>query len=316
MKVVVLDTPQAAAAVAAPTAAAAPGRFADYVALAKPRIAVLVLFTVAAGALFAGGWAVSPLLVFNAVLGTALVASGASALNQWLERHTDARMRRTRNRPLPAARLRPREVLAFGLTLGAAGVLYLALTLPRPTAALLAAFTFVLYVGVYTPLKPRTALNTLVGAVPGALPPVIGWAAVRGEVTAEAGALFLILFVWQVPHFLAIAWMYREEYARAGLCMLPVIDPDGRRTGQNMVSYCLALIPVSLGPVLLAAAGPLYLAGALALGFGFLASAAAFRRDHSHARARRVLRASLIYLPGLLALLLLDAALKGLLAAW
>ena len=319
MKAAVLITPEAVSA--APVAAsaggasvAAPSRAADYLALAKPRIAVLVLFTVAAGALLAGGRSVNPLLVLNAVLGTALVAAGASALNQWVERDSDTRMRRTRNRPLPAGRLQPREVLAFGLALGVGGVLYLALALPGPGAALLAALTFICYVGVYTPLKPRTALNTLIGAVPGALPPVIGWVAVRGGVSAEAGALFLILFVWQVPHFLAIAWMYRDEYARAGLCMLPVIDPDGRRTGQNMVSYCLALIPVSLGPVLLGAAGPLYLACALALGFGFLARAAAFRHAHSHARARRVLRASLVYLPGLLALLLMDAALKGLLA--
>ncbi len=300
------------AAVLAPEQAAAPriaSRLADYVALAKPRIAVLVLFTVAAGALYAAGRAPDPGVLLHTVLGTALVAAGASALNQWLERESDARMRRTAGRPLPAGRLQPLEVFLVGSGLGVAGLLYLALTLNRPAAALVAAVTFVCYVAVYTPLKARTPLNTLIGAVPGALPPVIGYAAVRGTVDQEAVALFLILFVWQVPHFLAIAWMYRDEYARAGLCMLPCVDPDGTRTGRHMITWCLALIPVSLAPVLPGGAGPVYAAGAVALGTGFLASAIAFRRDRSHAQARAVLRASLVYLPGLFALLLLDAAL-------
>jgi protoheme IX farnesyltransferase len=269
-------------------------------------VAVLVLFTVAGGALLAGGRQVPLLVLLHTVLGTALVAAGASALNQWLERDSDGRMRRTENRPLPAGRLQPLEVLLFGSLLGLGGVSYLALTLTQPWAALVAALTFALYVGVYTPLKTRTPLNTLVGAVPGALPPVIGWCAVRGEVTLEAVSLFLILFLWQVPHFLAIAWIYRDEYARAGLCMLPVVDRDGRLTGQNMVSYCLVLIPASFGPALSGAAGPAYFGGALLLGLGFLASALGFRRAHSPRRARLVLRASLLYLPGLFALLLLD----------
>jgi protoheme IX farnesyltransferase len=285
-------------------------RLADYVSLTKPRIAVLVLFTVAAGALLAAAPAVPVLLVVHAVLGTALVAAGASALNQWLERHTDAHMRRTENRPLPAGRLSPVEVVVFGVVLAIAGVAYLALALPSPWAALLAAFTFASYVGVYTPLKGRTTLNTLVGAVPGAMPPVIGWVAVRGQINAEAVMLFAILFLWQVPHFLAIAWMYREEYARAGLCMLPVADPDGVRTGRQMVLYCLALVPVSLAPVVLDGAGHVYAAGALLLGLGFLASTLAFQRQVGVAVARRVLRLSLAYLPGLLLLLLLDRALQ------
>jgi protoheme IX farnesyltransferase len=186
------------------------------------------------------------------------------------------------------------------------------MTLERPAAALVAAVTFACYVGIYTPLKSRTPLNTLVGAVPGALPPVIGWAAVRGTVDREAVALFLILFLWQVPHFLAIAWIYRDEYARAGLCMLPAVDPDGRDTSRHMITWCLTLIPASLGPVMMHAAGVVYLAGAIALGLGFLATAIGFRRARSHARARRVLRASLVYLPGLFALLMLDAALPWL----
>jgi protoheme IX farnesyltransferase len=191
---------------------------------------------------------------------------------------------------------------------------YLALTLPRPAAAADAALTIICYVAVYTPLKWHTTLNTLIGAVPGALPPVIGWSAASGEITGGAVALFLILFVWQVPHFLAIAWIYRDEYRRAGLCMLPVVDRDGTVTARNMILYCLTLIPVSLFPVLLGSAGPVYFAGAVLLGVGFLAPALGFRRHKSVAQARRVLRASLLYLPGLLALLVLDGALPALIA--
>jgi protoheme IX farnesyltransferase len=292
-------------------AAAAVSRAADYLALTKPRVAVLVLFTVAAGALLAGVPGVSIAIVLHAVFGTALVAAGASALNQWLERHRDANMRRTASRPLPAGRLQPYEAFLFGVALGAVGVCYLALALPSPWAALLAAFTFATYVGVYTPLKPLTTLNTLVGAVPGAMPPVIGWCAARGAVTEEAGALFVILFLWQVPHFLAIAWIYRDEYARAGHLMLPVVDRRGTLTARHMVTWCLALIPASLGPVLLGKAGLLYLVGAVLLGLFFLGTALRFRRQHGVAQARRVLRASLLYLPGLLALLLLDRVLPS-----
>ncbi len=284
-------------------------RLADYAELAKPRVAVLVLFTVGAGVLLASGSDFSFLVLLHTVLGTALVAAGASALNQWLERDSDALMRRTEKRPLPSGRLQALEVFVFGLALGLGGVLYLALALSHVLAALVAAITFVLYVAVYTPLKRRTPLNTLIGAVPGALPPLIGWCAVRGEFTREAGVLFLILFLWQVPHFLAIAWMYRAEYARAGLLMLPVVDGDGRRTSQNMILYCLALLAVSLQPVWYGDAGLLYLGGSVLLGLAFLASALGFWRWRTHCQARRVLRASLVYLPGLLALLLLDRAL-------
>jgi protoheme IX farnesyltransferase len=279
-------------------------RVADYVELTKPRVAVLVLFTVAAGAWLAGRAELDLLLLAHTVTATALVAAGASALNQLLERHSDARMRRTENRPLPTGRLQPLEVLLFGLGLGAAGLAYLGLATRQPLAVLVAAVTFVLYAFVYTPLKRVSTLNTLVGAVPGALPPVIGWTAVRGTLAPEAGVLFAVLFLWQVPHFLAIAWIYREEYARAGLCMLPVADPDGKITGRQMVLYCLALVLVSLLPVLNGQAGPVYLAGALLLGAVFLRHTVGFLREVSDAQARRVLRASLLYLPLLLALLL------------
>jgi protoheme IX farnesyltransferase len=279
-------------------------RFADYVELTKPRVAVLVLFTVAAGAWLAGRSELDPLLVLHTVCATALVAAGASALNQLIERHSDARMRRTENRPLPSGRLQPLEVLLFGLGLGAVGLAYLGLATRQPLAVLVAATTFVLYAFVYTPLKRVSTLNTLVGAVPGALPPVIGWTAVRGTLAPEAGLLFAILFLWQVPHFLAIAWIYRDEYARAGLCMLPVVDPAGKITGRQMVLYCLALVLVSLLPVLAGYAGPVYFAGAALLGLVFLRATLGFLADVSNARARRVLRASLLYLPLLLALLL------------
>jgi protoheme IX farnesyltransferase len=294
------------------TTARSAGRVSDYIALIKPRIAVLVLFTVAAGAVFAGGRSTDPLVVFHAVVGTALVAAAASALNQLIEKDSDARMQRTAGRPLPTGRLQPIHVLLFGSALAITGLAYLAITLSSPCAAAVAAVTFTIYVGIYTPLKARTPLNTLVGAMPGALPPVIGWAAVRGSVDQEALALFLILFLWQVPHFLAIAWMYRDEYAGAGLCMLPSVDSDGRETSRHMLTWCLTLIPASLGPVFLGAAGFVYFVGAVVLGLAFLLSAAAFRRARSRESARRVLRTSLVYLTGLFALLLLDAALPWL----
>ncbi|HLJ93024.1 MAG TPA: heme o synthase [Gemmataceae bacterium] len=282
-------------------------RLADYLMLTKPRVAVLVLFTVACGALLAAAGAPDWVVLGHTVLGTALVAGGASALNQFLERDSDSLMWRTENRPLPAGRLLPMEVLLFGTALGGAGVTYLALVVRQPLAAVVAAITFVSYVFVYTPLKRRTTLNTLIGAVPGALPPVIGWVAVRGSFDLEIMSLFVVLFLWQVPHFLAIAWIYREEYGRAGLCMLPVVDHDGTMSARQMVGYCLALLPASLMPLLIGRAGLLYLAGAVVLGAGFLSLALAFWHMPSVARARGVLRASLIYLPALLALLLIDA---------
>jgi protoheme IX farnesyltransferase len=186
---------------------------------------------------------------------------------------------------------------------------YLVLALPTPAAAVVAGVTFVGYVAIYTPLKRVTTLNTLIGAIPGALPPVIGWTAVRGEIGSEAWSLFAIIFLWQLPHFLAIAWIYRDDYARAGYRMLPVVDPDGRRTAWRMAGYCVLLLAVSLTPVFLGDAHWLYLTGAVLLGLGFLARALAFGAARDVRQARRVLRASLLYLPGLLALLLLDRAL-------
>jgi protoheme IX farnesyltransferase len=281
-------------------------RFADYVALTKPRVAVLVLFTVAAGGLLASRVAPDLVTLTHALIGTALVAAGASALNQLLERHSDALMRRTEYRPLPAGRLQPSEVWLFGLTLAVAGLAYLAVTVRQPLCVAVAAFTCASYVFVYTPLKRKTTLNTLVGAVPGALPPVIGWTALGGSLDVGALSLFLILFFWQVPHFLAIAWIYREDYARANLRMLPVVDEYGILTGRQMVLYCLALVPISLYPVMQHQAGWIYALAAVALGSGFLATALMFVRIPGAIQARRVLQASLIYLPALLAFLMMD----------
>jgi protoheme IX farnesyltransferase len=296
----------AAPLVLEPVAALPLARPADYLALVRPRVAVMVLVTVLIGGLLAGDSLVPSAGLVHAVLATGLVTAAASVLNQWMECCTDARMKRTANRPLPAGRLTSREVVGFGLALLVTGLAYMLLAVPHPLAAGVTAFTFLAYIGLYTPLKRLTTLNTLIGAVPGALPPVIGWTAVRGRLDAGAMVLFLIVFVWQVPHFLAIAWMYRDDYARAGLKMLSVGDRRAERTAQQMLLYGLALVPVSLTPVQLGLAGPAYAAGAAALGAYFLWPIARFQGDRTVPAARRVLKASLVYLPGVLALLLMS----------
>ena len=276
---------------------------APFLELTKPRLSSFVLVVVALGGWLAGGGAT----VLLAVLGTGLVAGGASALNMLLERAHDARMARTWSRPLPSGRLAPRDVLLFGVGATAAGLLVLALA-TTPLAAFLAALTSATYLGVYTPLKRVTTLNTHIGAVPGALPALIGWAAVRGTVDATAWALFLIVYLWQVPHFLSIAWMYRDDYARGGFRMLPSADPDGTATGRQALLGALALVPASLLPALLGAGGLFYAVAAVALGAFFAGRAAAFLWDRSAARARALMRGSLVYLPLLLLALFLDAA--------
>lgn len=280
-------------------------RLADYLELTKPRVQVLVLFTVAAGAYLAAGPALDVVLLLHTLLGTALVAAGASALNQWLERHTDALMRRTENRPLPSGRVSSVEVLLAGILASVGGLVYLMAT-TNPAAMLVAAITFVSYVFIYTPLKRHTTLNTLIGAIPGALPPVIGWAAVRGSVGWPVVAVFLMIFLWQLPHFMAIAWMYREDYARAGMQMVPTRDTTGRRTAWTMIGWCLALIGASLLPIWLTEAGWLYAIGAVVLGSVFLLATIGFERRRTRSSALTVLRTSLLYLPALLALLLID----------
>jgi len=281
------------------------GRSSDFLALTKPRLNLLVLFTALAGMYLAAPDGVAPLTLLHTLMGTALVAGGASALNQVWEQDTDGLMRRTRTRPVPDGRLAPGESARFGIVLSAAGLAQLAAGVNLLSAGV-AAVTLASYVLLYTPLKRRTWLSTLVGAFPGALPPIIGWAAATGEISAAAVTLFAIVFLWQMPHFLAIAWLYREDYARAGLPLLPVVEPDGRSTGRQACAYAAALLPVSISPALFGLAGPIYVAAALALGAALLALSARFALDRSSASARRLFFASIIYLPILWAVLVAD----------
>jgi heme o synthase len=283
-------------------------RVADLLELTKPRITFMVVVSAAAG--FYLGAGSNELLgdffrLLNAMLGTALVASGASCLNQFLERESDRWMERTSQRPLPAGRIEPAVALLFGVLLAVAGSTYLWFA-ANPLTAILGALTLLLYVAVYTPLKRHSSLCTIVGAVPGALPPVMGWTAATGALTAEAWALFSILFFWQMPHFLAIAWIYRDDYRRGGQPMLPVIDPSGGSTARQIVLYGLALLPTSLLPAALGLCGSVYFAGALVLGLGFLAVGLHTAMTRTVASARLLLRVSVAYLPALLALMALD----------
>lgn len=284
---------------------AAGGRAAAFVSLTKPRIVAMVLVTVGVGFLLGARKSAHPATFSLTLVGTALVAAGASVLNQWMERARDARMRRTANRALPRGLVGPAEAAAFGIALGTVGTIILVVG-ANLLAGAVALATLLLYVLVYTPLKPRTTLNTAVGAIPGALPPVIGWAGATGTVGIEAFALFLIVFLWQFPHFLAIAWLYREDYARGGMRMLPGVDPDGALTGRQAATYALALIPAALLPAVIGLAGSLYFAGSLALGIYYLDSSIRFWAGVSDPSARRLLRASFLYLPALLLLLVLN----------
>lgn len=291
-------------------AVAVRSRLADYLELTKPKIAVMALVTVAGGFLLGAAPTPSAGLLLHTLVGTALVAAGGSALNHWLERRPDARMRRTANRPLPSGRMTAADVVAFGLTMSVVGVAYLLVAVPHWQAAVVAAATCILYVGVYTPLKRMTAWNTVVGAVPGALPPVIGWCAARGELTAEAAALFLILFVWQLPHFYSIAWLHRHDYARGGMRMLPNVDrDDGRWTGVATIGTCVLLLLAALTPYLCGAAGAAYLVGSGLLGAWFLARSVRFGLARTERTARGVLRGSLVYLLGVMVLLVADGLL-------
>ena len=280
-------------------------RTGDYVALAKPRLNFLVVVSALAGYAMAGGETSDALRLIATVLGTALVAGGASAFNQILEREPDALMRRTRLRPLPDGRLQARDALAFALIMSLAGVATLWAGANLLSAAVALA-TLLIYAVVYTPLKQRTSLSTVIGAIPGALPPVIGWAAARDSLSQGAWVLFGIVFLWQLPHFLAIAWMYREDYARAGFPMLPVIEPDGRSTARQAVIYSAALLPLSLAPTLIGMTGTLYFGGALALTLAFFAMAVKFGATRTMGDARRLFFASIVYLPLVWILMIAD----------
>ena len=280
-------------------------KLAAYVSLTKPRIVVMVLVTVAVGFLLGARGSAHPATLCLTLLGTGLVAGAASALNQWMERARDARMRRTANRALPRGRVTALEAAVLGTGLGLLGTLLL-LWGANELAATVAVSTLLLYVLVYTPLKPCTTLNTAIGAIPGALPPVIGWAAATGTLGIEAFTLFLIVFLWQFPHFLAIAWIYREDYARGGMKMLPGVDPDGLLTGRQATLYALALVPASLLPATIGLAGAVYFLGALVLGVCYLIAAARFWASVSESTARRLLRMSFLHLPAVLLLLVLN----------
>jgi protoheme IX farnesyltransferase len=293
----------AAPAVWAPVAP----RVADFVALTKPRLNLLVVATAVAGFYLAADGPVASWLLVHTLLGTWLVAGAAAAFNQVYERDTDALMRRTRHRPVPDGRIHPLTALRFAWILACAGLVELALG-ANLLAAAVALLTLASYTLAYTPLKRYTSLSTLVGGIPGGLPPVIGWAAARQSLSLEAGILFAIVFLWQMPHFLAIAWMCRDDYRRANIPMLPVVEPEGVVTAIQVVLYSGVLVPVSLLPAVVGLAGQTYLVAAVALGIGFLGLALQFARSRDLAAARRLFLGSVVYLPLIWAAMLLNHA--------
>lgn len=278
---------------------------ADYVSLTKPRLNLLVVLTSAAGYYVGSIGPIDLSQMGQAVIGTALVAGGSAVLNQVYERDTDAHMRRTRLRPLPDRRVAPREAAIYGTVMSAAGLGMLAWS-TNVVAATLAAVTLAIYLAVYTPMKRTSHLSTVVGAVPGALPAVIGWAAARGDIAVAGWTIFAIVFLWQIPHFMALAWMYREDYGAAGFPMLPVVDPSGQRAGHQALLYAAALLPVSIGPSAMGLAGWAYFWIALVLGTALLWLSVQFARSRTDQTARTLFFASIIYLPLLWAALVLD----------
>ena len=291
--------------VVAPSGVKPAYRAGDFVTLTKPRLNFLVLITTLAGMYLGAPEGVPLAILVHGLVGTALVAGGAAALNQVWERETDSLMRRTRLRPIAGGRLRIADGTWFGILLAGTGLVELTWEVNTLSAAVAAA-TLVSYVLVYTPLKKRTSLATLIGAVPGALPPVIGWAAATGTISTPAIVLFGIVFLWQMPHFLAIAWLYRDDYEHAGIPLLPVLEPDGRRTGQQALLYAAALWPVSLLPAVVGIADAPYSIVAAVLGFGLIALSALFARDRTTKTARHLFLYSITYLPLLWAALVAD----------
>ncbi|MGH9377418.1 MAG: heme o synthase [Terriglobia bacterium] len=282
-------------------------RIADYWMMTKPEVNFLVVASSLVGFYLGSSGPLRLGLLLNMLFGTLLVASGTATLNEYMERTHDGRMRRTAARPLPAGRVRPLEGLGFGLLLSAAGGVYLDLTTNR-LACFIALLTLVLYLLLYTPLKRRTPLCTLIGAIPGAMPPLIGWAAARGSLSFEAWILYGILFLWQFPHFSAIAWMYRQDYRRAGYLMLPPADQKGRFMTTQVLGFSLLLIPVTMMPVLMGQAGRVYLVGAVVLGLAFLYFGARLAFSRSNVLARRLVLASVVYLPLIYLLLIVNKA--------
>lgn len=281
------------------------GRPYAYLALVKPDVTLLVVITTIAGFYLGSRGPLDWQLLANSLLGTTLVAAGTAALNQYIERAIDAKMRRTANRPLPLGQVQPAEVLSFGSALVLVGAAYLALW-ANLLASLLALATTTLYLGAYTPLKKRTTIATAIGAFPGALPPLIGWAASRGSLSEGAWVLFGILFLWQFPHFLSIAWIYREDYSRAGIRMLPVVDPAGDATFRQIIRSAALLMPVSLLPSVIGIAGVRYFFGAVLLGMALLQVCLWANRLRSNVRAKWLLHATVIHIPLLFGWMMFD----------
>ncbi|MGI9086665.1 MAG: heme o synthase [Chthoniobacterales bacterium] len=291
-------------AAALPAADARSHPFEDFAELVKARLTLLVLVTTAVGFYLGAIGPVAPLALLHAFIGTALAATGAAALNQWWERRLDALMNRTKSRPLPAGRMSPARAVIVGGLLSIGGVVYLTVAC-NALAAWLAALTIVLYVFAYTPLKRISTTNTLIGAIPGAIPPMIGWAAARGELGAGAWSLFIIMFVWQMPHFFALSWMYRADYARAGFRMVSNDDESGGRSASQAVLFCMLLLIVSGFPTYVGLTSAIYLGFALALGGAFTAMAMKFHQERTARSARNLFLSSIIYLPILMAVLVL-----------
>jgi heme o synthase len=305
MKELVLEVNREVPAVVEATPLALREKIAAFVELTKPRITFLILLTSAAGFCLGSKGQFDYLALAHALVGIAFLSSGIATLNQYIERNLDGRMRRTHTRPLPAGKLSPAQALAFGVALTLIAEVYLALFVNLLTAAF-GVTVIIGYLFCYTPLKTRSSFSTIVGAFPGAMPPLMGWTSATGNAGIEAWALFAILFVWQFPHFLAIAWMYREDYARAGILMLPVVEPEGRLTAQQIVIWTLLLVPVSLFPAVLGTTGTVYFYGAFALGLLFLASSIHAAFSNTRKGARRLLLASVLYLPVLFGLMVFN----------
>ncbi len=285
--------------------AANSSRAAAYVSLTKPDVSFLVVMTTLAGYYLGSRGPLDWARMLHTVFGTTLVAAGTSALNHYIERASDAFMRRTASRPLPTGQLRPRDAAIFGASLVVLGTVYLALV-AGALAAGLGLFTAVSYLALYTPLKKRTTLATAIGAIPGAMPPLIGWVAARGSLSREAWVLFAIMVLWQFPHFFAIAWMYREDYARAGIKMLPTVDPQGTRTFRQIIGTAIILLPVSLFPALMGMAGVLYFFGAVVLGFMLIQLCLWASANRTNVRAKWLMHATVLHLPILLGLMMYD----------
>ncbi|MGB7209948.1 MAG: heme o synthase [Pyrinomonadaceae bacterium] len=280
-------------------------RIAAFVELTKPRIAFMLVLTSAAGFYIGTKGSFDAALFVNSMIGILLLAFGVSTLNQYIERDTDALMDRTAKRPIPTSRITANEALVFGILQCAVSEIYL-YVLVNPLTAVLGLTVIVGYVFLYTPLKTRTSASTAIGAIPGAMPPLMGWTAAANEITIGAWALFALLFLWQFPHFLAIAWIYKEQYAKAGIKMLPVVEPDGRITARQIVLFAIMMVPISLAPFFLGFAGLIYLIGATILGVWFLFESVQTARAKTVERARRLLMVSVLYLPLIFGLLVID----------